>query len=127
MKSYTALIGRILLAALFLRAGINHLINFSGTQQAIASQGLPATGLLAILTVIVLIVGSLSVILGFKAHLGAWLLIGFLIPATLVFHLSEMTEFLKNVALIGGLLMVVAYGPGPISLDHSSTGRSGTV
>ncbi|MFE4106394.1 DoxX family protein [Almyronema epifaneia] len=121
MQSYLSLIGRILIAALFLRAGINHAINFVGTQQAIASQGLPAAGLLAILTVIVLITGSLGVLIGYKAHIGAWLLIGFLIPTTIVFHLSDPTQFFKNLGLIGGLLMVVAYGPGPISLAATRT------
>ncbi|NJL87961.1 MAG: DoxX family protein [Leptolyngbyaceae cyanobacterium SM1_1_3] len=123
MQPYISLTGRILLAALFLRSGINHAINFAGTQQAIASQGLPAVGLLAILTVLVLVIGSLSVLLGYKASIGAWLLIGFLIPATLVFHGSEMTQFFKNLSLIGGLLMVVAYGPGPISLERTAADK----
>jgi putative oxidoreductase len=71
----------------------------------------------------VLVGGGLSVLLGYKARLGALLLIGFLIPATLIFHTNfsepqQEIQFMKNLGLMGGLLMVVAFGAGPVSLDE---------
>jgi len=72
--------------------------------------------------------GSLSLILGFRAKLGAVALLFFLIPATLIFHnfwafegaerQGQMINFMKNVAMIGGLLLVLAFGPGRLSFDE---------
>ena len=94
-------------------------MEFSEFVPTIASKGLPLPQVLAAGTVAFLLLGSLSLILGFKARIGALLIILFLVPATLFFHpiTSDLSGFLKNLALIGGLMMVIAYGPGLISLD----------
>ncbi len=119
---YVALAARVFLSIIFLKAGISHLLTFGGLQQAIASQGLPLTGLLAAGTVVFLLVGSVMLLLGFKTKIGAILLIVFLIPTTLLFHNfiadpAETNAFLKNLGLIGGLLMTIYSGPGRLSLD----------
>ncbi|MEL6551931.1 MAG: DoxX family protein [Cyanobacteria bacterium J06621_11] len=116
---YLSLAGRVCLALIFLQAGIKHLIGFQGFVQAIAAKGLPLAGLLAVGTIVFQLVGSGCLLLGFKTKIGAWLLIAFLIPATLAFHppVSDLTGFLKNLALIGGLLMTIEHGPGLMSLD----------
>lgn len=116
---YVSLAGRVCLALIFLYAGINHLTGFQGFVQTIAGKGLPLAGLLAVGTIAFQIVGAIFLLLGFKTKMGAWLLIAFLIPATLAFHppTSDLTGFLKNLALIGGLLMTIEHGPGLMSVD----------
>lgn len=126
---YVPLAARICLCLIFLKAGIDHLINFSGTQQTIAGAGLPLAGLLTLGTVIFLLIGSIFLLLGYKVQIAAILLIIFLIPTTLVFHNAfvdptQVNDFLKNLGLIGGLLMVFYTGPGAASIDgrtHSSS------
>lgn len=121
--NYIPLIARIFLAAIFLRSGISKILDFGGTQQVMAANGIPLalTGLLLIGSIIFELAGGLSVLLGYKARLGAIALILFLIPTTLIFHTNfaedmQVNQFLKNLALIGGLLMVVYFDSGPLSL-----------
>jgi putative oxidoreductase len=123
MKKYIPLISRIFLCGIFLRTGIGKIIDPSLTLQMMESKNLPVPNLLIIPTIIVLLVGGISVLLGYKARYGALLLIGFLIPTTLIFHTDfsdrmQEIQFFKNLGLMGGLLMVVAYGSGPFSLDE---------
>lgn len=117
--TYVPLAARIFLALIFLNSGINHLLGFSGFVPMIASKGLPLPQVLAVGTIVFLLLGSVSLILGYKAKIGALLLILFLVPTTLFFHpiATDLTGLLKNLGLIGGLMMVIAYGPGLISLD----------
>jgi putative oxidoreductase len=118
---YVPLISRVCLALVFLNAGIKHLLGFTGFVDNIA-QVLPLAPLLAVGTIVFQLLGALSLILGYKVNLGATLLILFLIPATLIFHNfladpAELGSFLKNLGLIGGLLMVIYTGAGVVSLD----------
>ncbi len=117
--AYLPLAGRICLALIFLNSGINHLTGFQGLVSAISEKGLPAAPVLAVGTVVFLLLGAISLVLGYKTKVGAVLLILFLIPTTLLFHPlpGDLTGFLKNLALIGGLLMTIANGPGLISVD----------
>lgn len=113
------LLARIFLSAIFLWSGINKILNPVGTQEYMAAQGLPFTGLLLILAIATEILGGLSVLLGYQARWGATLLLVFLIPTTIIFHSNladRMTQimFLKNLGIIGGLLMIVQYGAGEI-------------
>ena len=118
--TYLPLAARICLALIFLNASVNHLMGFQGFIATIASKNLPLPAVLAAGTVVFQMLGAIALIAGFKAKAGAALLILFLIPATLFFHppASDLTNFLKNIALIGGLLMVIAYGPGRLSIDE---------
>ncbi len=121
---YLPLIARIALALIFLNAGINKIFGFAGFVDTIA-QVLPLAPLLAVGTIAFQILGSLSLIFGYKVNIGATLLILFLIPASLVFHnpiadSSQLTPFLKNLGLIGGLLLVIYTGSGTMSIDNSS-------
>lgn len=122
MQKYIPLLARIFLSIIFIKAGIDKLLDPGSTIQQMASKGIPLPGVLIIPTIILLIAGGLSVLLGFKARYGALGLIGFLIPTTLIFHTNfaepmQQIQFLKNLGLMGGLLMVVAFGSGAISLD----------
>jgi putative oxidoreductase len=118
MRSYVPLLGRILLGLIFVMSGITKVTGFEGTQQYMASQGMPATAVLLVGAIVVEILGGLSVILGLWARAGAAALVLFLIPATLIFHtdFSQQTQvimFLKNLSIMGGLLLLIAQGPGP--------------
>lgn len=129
LQKYLPLVGRTFLAIIFIRSGIGKILDFGGTQDTIANAGLPLAFLVTVFTILFQIAGGLSLIAGYKARIGAVLLLIFLIPATLVFHNpiadpSQMTQFMKNLAIIGGIAMVLAYGSGPISLDSSSYSTS---
>lgn len=120
--TYLPLAGRICLALIFLNSGVKHLLGFSEFVPTIASKGLPLPGLLAVGAIAFLLLGAISLILGYKTQIGAILLILFLVPTTLIFHppfaTDQLTNFLKNLALIGGLLLVMSSGPGLISVDE---------
>ncbi|MEF8816447.1 MAG: DoxX family protein [Salinibacter sp.] len=121
MKTYTPPVARALLGLIFVASGANKVAAFEGTQQYMAEYGMPATALLLGGAIVVEVAGGLSVILGYKSRIGAAALILFLIPATLIFHtdFSQQTQvimFLKNLSIMGGLLLLMAHGPGPYSL-----------
>ena len=122
--NYIPLVARIFLSVIFLRSGIGKILDFGGTQQQIAGIGmqLALAGLLAVGSIIFELAGALSVLLGYKARWGAIALIIFLVPTTLIFHTNfaqemQVIQFLKNLGLVGGLLMVVYFGSGPVSID----------
>ncbi|NEP57099.1 MAG: DoxX family protein [Symploca sp. SIO2G7] len=124
--NYIPLAARICLSIIFIQSGISKIPNFGGTQQFMSANGVPMalTGILLFAAIIFLLVGGLSVLLGYKARWGAMILILFLVPTTFIFHNpfapGQMIAFLKNLGLIGGLLMVSYTGAGPISLDARS-------
>ena len=125
--SWAAPIGRLLLSLIFLMSGLNKIIDWSGTQEYMAARGMFLVPLFLLAAILFEIVGGLSVLAGFKARVGALLLIAFLVPVTLVFHgfwryadperTVEMIQFMKNLAILGGLLVVLAHGAGPLSFD----------
>ena len=130
-QKYTPLIALSAIALIFLHSGVGKLSNFAGTQEQIASAGLPLAALVTVFTIAFQLLGGVSLILGYKARIGAGLLLAFLVPATLVFHNpiadpTQMIQFLKNLAIIGGLLMVVSYGAGPVGLDSRVATPSAT-
>ncbi|MBE9166143.1 DoxX family protein [Pleurocapsales cyanobacterium LEGE 06147] len=119
---YVALAARICLSLIFIKAGISHILGFSDTVSMMAQQGLPLPNILLIGTIVFQLLGSISLLLGYKVRIGSILLIIFLIPTTLIFHNfladpNEINDFFKNIGLIGGLLMVIYAGAGAISLD----------
>jgi putative oxidoreductase len=128
--SYLILLARVLLSSPFLYSGVDKSWRWSAAQREVAASGLPWPTLLHLVTVVVQLGGGLSVLLGIEARLGALLLLFFLIPVTIMYHpfwkrsgaelVVEADHSLSNLAIIGGLLVIVALGSGPISLiDHS--------
>ena len=119
---YLPLAARICLCLIFLKAGISHIIGYSGTVEMMTNNGLPIPGILLLFTIVFQLIGGLCLLLGYKVKLGSLLLIIFLIPATLVFHnpVSDINGFLKNIGLIGGLLMVMYAGAGALSIDGAT-------
>jgi putative oxidoreductase len=104
-------------------------LHFSQTEIAYASQsGVPMAGLLVPASGVLALAGGLSVLLGDRAKIGAWLLVLFRVPVTLMLHnfwaakdpvmaQIQMTMFLKNVTILGGALLISQFGTGPLSLD----------
>lgn len=121
------LVGRILISVIFLLSGIMKLANFSGSVAFAASKGLPLANVMLAGALAVEILGALCLILGFQTRIAALIMFLYLIPTTLIFQNFWVLQgamrgdmqihFLKNLAIMGGLLMVAAYGPGKLSLD----------
>ncbi len=120
------LLGRFFFALIFLVAAPNHFtrptIAFS------ASQGVPLASIAVPLSGVLAIAGGLSILLGYRAKLGAWLIVLFLIPVTSMLHKFwtvqdpmmaqiQMILFMKNVSMLGGALLISQFGAGPFSLD----------
>jgi putative oxidoreductase len=124
LKGFGILIGRILLVLIFLKSGIGKIENFEGTAQYMASHGIaPYTNFFLVGAIFFELAGSITVILGYFARFGAVLLLLFLIPTTLTFHNAFVDpkmwiEFMKNLAMFGGLLVLLAVGAGRFSLDY---------
>jgi putative oxidoreductase len=121
-----------MIAAIFLMSAVgNKIPNFSGVVTYMQGHGVPAPQVLLAGAIVFLVVGSLSLILGLKARLGATLLGIFLIAATWYFHdfwnftgqeqQMQMIQFLKNLSMLGAMTFIVANGPGPASLDNRRT------
>ena len=126
-----ALIGRILIGVLFLMAGLSKLGAPAATQGYIASVGLPAPFAAYGVAVLIEVVGSVLLIVGFQVRVVATVLAVFTLVTALFFHnnfadQNQMIHFLKNVAILGGLLQVAAFGAGKLSLDNRF-GRSGAL
>lgn len=121
--AYVTLIGRVLLGLIFLMSAMNKISDPHGTQQYMAAMGMtPMTTLFYIGAVAIELAGSLSLLLGYRAKAGGWLLFLFLIPTTLIFHShvsdqNQLIHFLKNLSMMGGLLYVAQFGAGRYSMD----------
>lgn len=128
MNRFTPLLGRFLISSIFIMSGLSKIGGWEQTAGYMASKGMPAVTLFLAGAIIFEVLGGLSVLLGFKARLGAIALIIFTIPAALIFHnfwafegmeqQTQMIMFMKNLAIIGGLLLITSFGSGPLSIDN---------
>ncbi len=125
---WLVLIGRILYSMIFVLFGLNHFFKLSDMAGYAASQGVPAPTVATIITGIMLVLGGLSVLLGYKARIGSLLLVIFLIPTAFIMHnfwsfndpmmaSNQMAHFMKNLALAGSALLIYYFGTGPKSLE----------
>ena len=127
LQNPLALAGRLLLALLFLPAGISKLTDFGGTVGYISSVGLPMPQVAAALALVVEIVGGVALVAGYGTRLAAIVLAAFTLVATFIFHaywavpadqqMVQQLMFFKNVAVVGGLLTLAAWGAGAWSVD----------
>jgi len=124
-----ALVGRILLAWIFIHSGFGKIGGFDGTVAYIASKGLPMPQVGAVLAIVVELLGGIMLAVGFKARWAALALAIFCIVSGVLFHnfwaveaaqkMAQSINFWKNVTIAGGMLMVFAFGPGRYSVDKA--------
>lgn len=125
------LLGRVLFALIFVMSGFNH---FSGQTIAFAaSQGVPLASILVPVSGVIALFGGLSILLGYRARIGAWLIVLFLVGVTPMHKFwgisdpmmqqMQMVHFMKNLAMLGGALLITQFGAGPRSLDNRSLDR----
>ena len=128
-RDIAALIGRVLLVALFLLSGFGKISDFAGTAAYVASKGLPLPALGAAIAVVMEVGVALLVLVGWKARAAALALAVFAVVAGVFFHaywadadaaarMGDFINFWKNVSIAGGFLMVSAFGPGRYSVDR---------
>lgn len=127
---YTVLIGRILFSFMFLMTIMN---SFSSQAvQYATGAGVPMPSLLVPLSGIMAFLGAVSIIIGYKAKIGAWLIVLFLLPVTFMMHKfwtatdpmamqMQMGMFMKNISMLGAALMITYFGAGPLSIDNKGT------
>lgn len=122
-----ALIGRILLALMFVLAGFTKIGGFAGTVGYMQAKGVPAASVLAVLTIVLELGGGLALVFGFYTRWAALALGLFTVLVTFIFHnfwaqpeAQQMTQqllFMKNISVAGGMFVLAAFGAGAISLD----------
>jgi putative oxidoreductase len=123
---FAVLIGRILFSLIFIQAIIVH-FSQEGTEYA-ANGGVPLASVIVPFSGIIALLGGLSIAFGYKAKVGAWLIVIFLVPVTLMMHnfwavtdaqaaQMQMGIFLKNLSMLGGALLIAYFGAGPLSFD----------
>ena len=134
VRGSLTLLGRVLFALIFLLAGPQH---FTDTEiNSAVAACVPMAKILVPAAGILAFIGALSVLLGYRAKIGAWLLVIFLVPVTLVMHnfwaasdpathQLQTIMFLKNISILGGALLITQFGAGEWSLDSHRTARHG--
>lgn len=128
VQQFGPLVGRILLAALFIPAGLGKIPGFEGTVGYIASKGLPLPQLGAAIAIVVEVAVAGALLVGWRTRWAALILMLFTLAAAVLFHdywavppeqkMMQAINFWKNVAIAGGLLFVAAHGPGPYAVDR---------
>ncbi|MCA9110251.1 MAG: DoxX family protein [Planctomycetaceae bacterium] len=130
-SQWAACLGRVLLSLIFVMSGVHKITAWNETASQMESEGMPIVPLFLLGAIVFELLGGLSVMLGIMARRGAVVLIIFLIPTTLIFHdfwtyegheqQMQMINFMKNLAIMGGLFVVAALGPGGCCLlDNKS-------
>ncbi len=129
---YLVPLGRFFFVAIFLLSGPRHFA--TQTIEYARQAGVPAAGIAVPLAGIIALLGGLSILLGYKAKLGAWLLVLFLVPVTVMMHrfwglsdphlvMLQQVNFMKNLSMLGAALMIAHFGSGPISIDARRSDR----
>ena len=140
MRDFGALIGRILLALIFVLSGFQKIMSPSGTIAMMGSHGVPVPAVAFGLTVLIEFGGALLLILGYQTRWAALVMFLWFIPVTLMFHvagyqqaaqqhdamtaLTQQIMVLKNVSILGGLLLLASFGPGGLSIDGRGAAAS---
>ena len=121
LLTFSPLIGRIFISLIFIVAGYGKITAYSGTAGYMESMGIP--GIMLPLVILTELGGGLAILLGFQTRLVAFLLAGFCLLSALIFHFDltdqmQSLMFMKNIAIAGGFLFLVAHGPGAYALDN---------
>jgi putative oxidoreductase len=129
LKGPAVLLGRVLFGLIFILSGLN--LFSKDTVASAASQGVPLASLAVPASAIIALVGGLSILLGYRARIGTWMIVLFLVPVTFAMHRfwgiadpaiarNQMVHFMKNLSMLGGALLMTQFGSGPLSLDSRS-------
>lgn len=126
-QNVAALIGRIMLALIFITSGFGKIGGFEGTAGYIASKGLPVASVVAALTILIELGGGLAILFGFLTRWAAVALAVFSVLAAVIFHaywgvpadqvMGQQINFWKNISIAGGFLLLAGFGAGAISID----------
>jgi putative oxidoreductase len=126
-QTYVPVLGRLLLALMFILAGFGKLGNIEGTAAFVASGGLPAPTFLAVAVGVLELFGGLALVVGYQVRLVGLALAVFTVAASVVFHafwaapadqqFVAQLLFMKNISVAGGMLLISALGAGPLSID----------
>lgn len=129
VRMYGPLVGRVLLALIFIITGFAKISGFDGTVGYMQAYNMPMPQVLAVLAIIIELGGGLMIAVGWKARWGAAALFIFVLVASFIFHAFWAVEpdqvmlqrimFLKNLAIMGGMLYIIVYGSGPVSADKN--------
>ena len=128
-RDSVALLGRVLLAAIFIISGWGKITGFSETVDSIADKGLPVPQLLAAISILIELGTGLAIVSGWKTRYAALAMVVFLVVITPIFHgfwnvpadqaMMQQINFMKNLSILGGMLVLFAWGPGRYSLAES--------
>jgi putative oxidoreductase len=129
LQRFGTLVARLLISQIFIISGFMKIVDWSGTEDQMASRGMVGIPFFHVAALLVELGAGLSLLLGYQTRLGALVLFLFLIPVTLTFHnfwtypdpkeqQVNMIMFMHNLTLMGGLLLVMTIGPGPFSIDY---------
>ena len=131
VENVTNLVGRVLIAGLFLPAGFSKLMGFEGTVGYFSSLGLAIPAALAVAVIVIEILGGVTLLLGYKTRITAVILALFTLGASIIGHAYWSVPadqvfiakllFYKNIAIIGGLLILASAGSRQLSIDHKKT------
>ena len=114
-------LGRIMIAAMYVLSGFGKISGYADTQGYMESMGVP--GALLPIVIVLEIVGGLAIVVGWQTRIAAFLLAGFTVISAIIFHgnlgdQAQFINFMKNIAITGGFLFLVANGPGAFALDN---------
>jgi len=123
IEVFSAPIGRVLIALIFVMSGLNKIGNYANTAGWMDAMGVP--GALLPIVIVLEVLGGLAVIVGWQTRVVSFLLAGFCLLSAALFHnnfgdQNEMIHFMKNIAMAGGFLFLTAHGAGTFSLDNRS-------
>lgn len=128
-NNVVSLAGRILMSAIFIFSGIGKIAAFSGMVGYAASAHVPMPSVAIAVAIVIEVLGGLAILAGFQTKLASWIIFLYLIPTSFLFHsfwtmdgmvrMDNQAHFFKNVAIMGGLLILAANGPGGASIDAS--------
>lgn len=126
LQAFSALLGRLFLAMIFIQSGLSKMSDYAATQGYMDAMGVSSA--LLPLVIALEVVGGIAIVIGFKARLVALAMAGFSLLSALLFHtnFSDQTQtimLMKNIAIAGGFLMIVAHGAGAYALDNRNTAQ----
>src|SRR5689334_16861708 len=132
--SIVPLLGRLLTSLIFVASGLMKVASFSMMAGFAASKGMPMPSLMIAGAAAVEILGGLAILAGFQTKIAAWILFLFLIPTTAMFHnfwamqgadrMDNQGHFMKNLAIMGGLLFIATFGAGGYSVDSRAAAKA---